>query len=148
MIKLMGAGEYIQPRLSADGRKLVATLVEIRQALVRVPVTGGPSSMYPITDGYSGDLDPSLDPRGARLVFSSSRSGHRNVWIARSDGSEARPLTTATSLDERPAFSPDGEQVAFISDRSGQRAICDKRRRWGTENAGETVTSRADLVVG
>ena len=119
----MGDGEYVHPRLSLDGRKLVATLVHTRQALVRLPIDGAPSAIDPMTDGYSGDLDPSFDLRTDRMVFSSTRSGHRNLWLARADGSEATPLTMGTAIDERPAFSPDGELVAFASDRSGQRGI-------------------------
>jgi len=79
--------------------------------------------MRRLTDGYGGDLDPDFDPRGENLVFSSSRSGHRNLWISRGDGSQPAPLTTEAALDERPAFSPDGQEIAFVSDRDGQRGI-------------------------
>ena len=118
-----GVGEHREAHLSADGRKLVATLYDMRQSLVSLPISGDVSQMRAITDPYSGDLDPAFDPRGERIVFSSSRLGHRNLWIARPDGSQAAPLTTEAAIDEKPAFSPDGQQVAFISDRSGQRGI-------------------------
>ena len=118
-----GVGEYTDPRLSADGRKLVATRSEVRQSLVQLPLAGGSAQMRRLTDGYGGDLDPDFDPRGENLVFSSSRSGHRNLWISRGDGSQPAPLTTEAALDERPAFSPDGQEIAFVSDRDGQRGI-------------------------
>jgi serine/threonine protein kinase len=119
----VGLGEYAEPRLSADGRKLVATLVTPRQLLVTVPVTDRPSTMRVLTDGYGSELDPSFDPRTDRLVFSSARSGHRSLWAARADGTDAKPLTVDSAIDERPMFSPDGQQIAFISDRGGRRAI-------------------------
>jgi Tol biopolymer transport system component len=122
-----GVGEHTEARLSADGSKLVSTFVELRQALVSFPAsTSGSTAAAPmraITDGYSGDLDPDIDPHGERLVFSSSRSGDRNLWTAKLDGTDARPLTSGTFIDERPAFSPDGSQIAFVSDRGGQRGI-------------------------
>jgi serine/threonine protein kinase/Tol biopolymer transport system component len=120
----LGAGEYAEPRVSADGRTLVATLFEAHESLNRIPVAfGRPAQMAPVTDGFSGDFDPAISPDGTRLVFASSRAGNRHLWTSRLDGSEARPLTSGNSLDERPSFSPDGQQIAFVSDRSGPRTI-------------------------
>src|SRR5262249_12342857 len=82
--------------------------------------TGTPGT---ITQGFTGDLDPSISPSGERLVFSSSRSGNRHLWTSAMDGSGARPLTSGAALDERPALSPDGRDVAFLSDREGKRAV-------------------------
>jgi hypothetical protein len=73
-----GVGEHAEARLSADGRKLVSTLFDIRQSLVALPVSGGIEGMRQITDGHEGDLDPSFDPRGDRIVFSSPRLGNRS----------------------------------------------------------------------
>ncbi len=119
-----GVGEHTEPYVSADGRRIVATLMESRQSLVVYPVAPGEApAARALTDGYTGDLHPAMDPRGRRLVFSSSRSGNRNLWIAKPDGSDATPLTSETAFDERPAFSPDGDRVAFVSDRGGERGI-------------------------
>lgn len=117
-----GVGEHMEPRLSADGRKLVATLAEVQQWLALIPIAA-PTQVRPIGDGYAGDLAPSFDPNGGRIVFSSARSGHRNIWTSRPDGSQATPLTTEAAIDQRPVFSPDGQTIAFVSDRSGQPGI-------------------------
>ena len=79
--------------------------------------------MVRVTDGFSGDIDPSVDPRHDRMAFASARSGQRNLWLARADGTDPHPLTTADALDERPAFSHDGQQIAFVSDRGGQQGV-------------------------
>src|SRR5262249_11497718 len=118
-----GIGEYAEPRISADGRTLVATLYDVRQSLIRVEVAQNFGAMKFLTEGYTGDLDPAVDPAADRLVFSSSRTGIRHLWTARLDGSNARPLTSGDSLDERPSVSPDGRQIAFVSDRDGARAL-------------------------
>jgi len=117
-----GVGEYAEPRLSGDGRTLVCTLYDVRQSLIRIAVDGS-TSATPITAGQTRDLDPSIDISGNRLIFSSARTGNRQLWTAALDGSNARPLTSGNSLDERPAVSPDGKQIAFVSDRDGRRAI-------------------------
>ena len=137
----IGLGEYAEPKLSADGRKLVAALVNQRQLLFTLPVTAGSGVMHPLTDGYGGELDPSLDPQADRLVFSSARAGHRSLWLARADGADARPLTIDSAIDERPAFSPDGQQIAFVSDRGGRRAI------WVVSTAGGAPKQLAEAVV-
>ena len=120
-----GVGEYAEPSLSADGRRLVATLYDLQQSLVALPVGGGAANSAPhrLTDGYGGDLDPAFSPQGDRLVFSSARSGNRNLWTAKSDGSDVRPLTSGTSVDERPCYSPDGTRIAFVSARDNSRGI-------------------------
>lgn len=56
---------------------------------------------------------PALSPNGKVLVF----EYRRDLWIASSDGGEAKPLTTHPAFDTRPVFSPDGQQIAFASNR-------------------------------
>jgi serine/threonine protein kinase/Tol biopolymer transport system component len=118
-----GLGEYMEPRLSSDGRRLVAMVLEQRQSLVEIDVRSRRPAVRPLTDGYGGDIDPSYDPASDRIVFSSTRSGHRNLWIARQDGTDARPLTSETVSDWHPIFSPDGRRIAFVSDRGGRWGI-------------------------
>jgi Tol biopolymer transport system component len=119
-----GVGEYAEPRMSSDGRRLVSTLIEYRRALVSIPVVfeGSPRLRH-LTDGFGGDLEPCISPTSARMVLSSSRSGNRNLWTADADGSNPRPLTSDAAIEERPSFSPDARQVAFVSDRGGEHGI-------------------------
>jgi serine/threonine protein kinase len=121
----LGVGEYAEPNASSDGTRLVATLFDSRQFLIRVPadVEIAADRAIAITDNQAGDISPAVSPDGGRLVFSSTRSGNRNLWIARPDGTDARPLTSGDAIDDWPAYSPDGRQIAFVSDRGGERGI-------------------------
>jgi len=136
-----GVGEYAEPRISSDGRTLVCTLYDIHQSLIRVAVARNFGSTTSITNGYTGDLDPTLGPTADELVFSSSRAGMRHLWRARLDGSNARPLTSGPWFDERPSVSPDGQQIAFVSDRDNRRAI------WLISSDGGAPRKLADAEV-
>jgi Tol biopolymer transport system component len=137
-----GIGEYTHPVLSSDGRFLVGTALDSQQSLQRVVIDiDKPAQLEAVTDGHSGDFDPWLSPDGERLVFSSSRTGNRNLWTVRG-AAAAAPLTSGKAFDERPAVSPDGREIAFVSDRSGSRGI------WAMSADGGTprLVAHADVV--
>ena len=140
-----GIGEYGSPSISADGRRLVAMVSDLRQSLQRIPVRfQGAVALEALTDGYTGDIDPSWSADGARVVFSSTRTGNRNIWSARADLSNPVALTSDSWIDERPAYSPDGTQVAFVSDRGGRRGIWVVSADGGTPRA----VASADVLDG
>jgi TolB protein len=118
-----GVGEHVESRLSADGTKVISSILEMRQSLVAISAERATGEPRHLTGGFNGDLDPDISPAGDRLVFSSTRSGHRDLWIASVDGSNPTPLTADEAIDTRPVFSPDGQQLAFVSDREGERGI-------------------------
>lgn len=59
------------------------------------------------------DLDPAFSPDGRKLAFVSERSGTREVWVSKADGSEALQLTSfGGAVAGRPSWSPDGRFLA------------------------------------
>jgi Tol biopolymer transport system component len=116
-------GEYGELAVARDGQSFVSTFVDLRWTLMRVTLDASRPQAEPVSDGTTGDADPTMSLQGDRLVFSSSRGGNRSLWVADAGGGTPRPLTGGTSLDERPVISPDGKQIAFVSDRRGERAI-------------------------
>jgi Tol biopolymer transport system component len=138
-----GVGEYTHPSLSADGQRLVGTVFDARQALERVAIAVNRDALFePLTDGYTGDIDPVWSPDGSRLVFSTSRTGNRTLWSMSANMSQAAPITSGVAFDERPAFSPAGQRIAFVSDRGGSRGIWVVNADGGTPR----LIARADVV--
>jgi serine/threonine protein kinase/Tol biopolymer transport system component len=118
-----GIGEYAEARLSADGRRMVATVYQPRRALWTMPIDDAARAPVLLSEAATGDSDPAWSPKGDRLAFSSTRSGDRNIWTAKVDGSDARQITTGEAIDDRPQWSPDGSRIAFVSSRGGERGV-------------------------
>jgi len=60
------------------------------------------------------DAAPHLSPTGDRMIFQSWRSGSREIWGARTDGSDPIQLTNHPGESAgNPSWSPDGKFIAF-----------------------------------
>lgn len=79
---------------------------------------GGKLTRLTHAKGY--DAEGSYSPDGKQIVFTSNRSGEKNLelYIMNADGSGVRQLTKAPGCyNGGPFFSPDGKKVIFRSDR-------------------------------
>ncbi len=52
----------------------------------------------------------------AKIVFTSSRDGTREIYVMNDDGSGAQRLTDNKYFEKNPVWSPGGEQIAFTRD--------------------------------
>jgi hypothetical protein len=111
------------PSWSSDGRRFVFA------GLTR----GGQSDLFiynrrsgrldRLTNDRYEDTDPSWDPKGERVVFSSDRGPGdgrgRNLFILDLRDRSIHVLTRGVWRDMSPGFSPDGKSILFSSDRNG-----------------------------
>jgi len=79
--------------------------------------TGEPVSL--ISSTYP-DEAAQYSPDGKKIVFASGRSGHTEVWVCASDGSNALQLTSLQGFVGSPRWSPDGQRIVFDSNVEGQ----------------------------
>ncbi|GAC1361037.1 MAG: Tol-Pal system beta propeller repeat protein TolB [Acidobacteriaceae bacterium] len=109
----------LSPRVSPDNTRLAFSTLgrdgfQVKMyslllgRMVNLPVAGGTN------------LSPAWSPNGRELAYSSSRSGDPEIWIADSNGGQARRVTSFRGPDVSPVFNPKtGAQIAWISGRTG-----------------------------
>jgi Tol biopolymer transport system component len=65
--------------------------------------------------GY--DAEPTVSPKGDKIVFTSLRSGDLELYTMNIDGSDVKQITSELGYDGGAFFSPDGEKLIFRSSR-------------------------------
>ena len=60
---------------------------------------------------------------GTKIVFVSSRTGNKEVWMMDPDGANQRQMTRFNSLSIMPSISPDSSKIAFTSYVKGNPGI-------------------------
>ncbi len=66
-------------------------------------------------EGY--DAEPTVSPKGDRIVFTSTRTGDLELFTMNIDGSDVQQVTDELGYDGGAFFSPNGEKLIFRSSR-------------------------------
>jgi Tol biopolymer transport system component len=91
--------------------------------------------------------DPAISPDGRRVVFGRARydsitdGKSASLWIANTDGTDARPWLAAGRNAISPLWSPDGSRILFTSIIGGHPALIVRSLSTGRETI---LTKRAD----
>jgi TolB protein len=114
------------PVFAPDGRTLVyAHAYESGEGsdLFVVGLDGSPARRITVARGTI-NVSPTFSPDGRRIAFTSSRSGHPEVYVMDADGTNAELLTPYVfgeqSYQSNPDWSPDGRMVAYQSQIAGR----------------------------
>lgn len=120
----LGSASY-QPTISRQGSRLVYAVWNWDADIWRVEVSGRDWSRSAVKLIASTRLEsnPQYSPDGSRIVFSSSRTGHEEIWVCNSDGSNPVQLTSLESSAGTPRWFPDGRRIVFDFQKEGQREI-------------------------
>jgi eukaryotic-like serine/threonine-protein kinase len=113
------------PAISRQGNRLAYTRMLSDKNIWRVEVPGPnrkASEPINLISSTYDDEAPQYSPDGKRVVFVSARSGHPEIWVCESDGSNALQLTSLGAAGS-PRWSPDGQRIIFDSNVEGQFAL-------------------------
>ena len=115
---------YVEPDMQASGI-LVACRSRSQSDIWRFPVSGTPAhnteAGVRITHQSGHIQTPSVSPDESEVVYLSDNGGHANLWVAGTDGSNARQITFDDEPDVAigvPYWSPTGEWIVFIVSRA------------------------------
>ncbi len=108
----------MSPATALPGGRLAFVVRLSDTNLWRAPARGGEA--VAITSSTALDTSPQISPDGQWIAWRSTSSGTNEVWVARSDGREARQLTQAGGpITGSPRWSPDGTRVVYESRTAG-----------------------------
>ena len=68
-----------------------------------------------LTNGPAGaiNVEPTLNPDGSKIAFSSERGGRPMIYAMNSDGTGIKRLTFKGTYNSSPSWSSDGQKIAF-----------------------------------
>ena len=113
-------GSCYSPIWSPDGKRLAFTQSDRRgnsDIVVLDLLTG---RVRKLTDGGFINTEPSWNPAGTQIAFTSDREGGPQVYLMEEDGSNVRRLSVEGSYNASPAWSPNGAIVAYVSRFEGK----------------------------
>jgi len=104
---------YLDLSVAADTDKAVASQAT-RASDIWVGPSSDPKNLKKITQA----IDNCWTPDG-RLVYSSTASGNRDLWIMRPDGTDQKQLTLNAAVNGEPRVTADNRYIVFSSNRTG-----------------------------
>lgn len=115
-------GEY-SPAWSPDGKYLAyhKNSEKIIWDIMLKNLESGEVTQITRNPGY--DTGVSWSPDGKQFVFSSSRSGNRDIYVYDLKSSETHELVVHASMENQPKWSPMGDKLAFLSRRRGSSQL-------------------------
>lgn len=117
-------GDYSNPALSPDGMKVAVGLrdkkLNTRDLWLFDLRRGGASRL---TGDPADDLDPTWSPDGARIVFTSDRKGHRDIYQKLANGLGAEEVLLESQGNKNVNdISPDGRYLVYDTGGAAQSA--------------------------
>ncbi len=123
-----GSGLY-QPSIARAGHRMTLTERSYETNIWRLAPVAAQAGTDRVTThrvifSTRWDSYPDVAPDGEHIAYASKRSGDFEIWISKSDGTEAVQLTdVGGAFTSTPRWSPAGDSLAFVSRKRGNADI-------------------------
>ncbi|GMN09249.1 amidohydrolase family protein [Croceitalea sp. MTPC9] len=112
-------GTWMNLDVSPDGKTLVFDLLG---DIYKMPITGGKAT--PLRSGIPFEVQPRFSPDGKHISFTSDAGGGDNIWVMKSDGSDAKQVTKESfRLLNNAYWTPDGNYLIGRKHFTSQRSL-------------------------
>jgi Tol biopolymer transport system component len=102
--------------LSPDGRQMASVSSASAIKIYRIEAFPGAHAAVPqnVLNVPDEEYSPRISPDGRRVLLSTFRKGHWEIWLWNADLTDGRPLFSKEGgTAGSPAWSPDGNSIAF-----------------------------------
>ena len=113
-------GHCFCPSWSPDGKRLALVQGDRRGNTDIVILDVETGRVRRITDSNCINTDPTWNPAGTTLAFTSDREGGPQIFLMEEDGSNVRRLTQEGNYNGSPVWSPMGSMIAYVSRFEGK----------------------------
>jgi TolB protein len=111
----------LSPRISPDNSRIAFSSLDREGWAVRMySLELGRKVSFPAGTVGGSNTTPAWSSDGAKIAFSSSRSGDPEIWISDAAGGPAHKITSFRGPDVSPCWNPrTNAQIAWVSGRTG-----------------------------
>ncbi|MDR3725979.1 MAG: Tol-Pal system beta propeller repeat protein TolB [Terracidiphilus sp.] len=115
----------LSPRISPDNSRIAfSSLVREGWAIRMYSLELGRMVNFPGGSAGGSNLSPAWTSDGARVAFSSSRSGDSEIWVADASGGNVHRITSLQGPNVAPVWNPrTNAQLAFVGGRTSEPQI-------------------------
>jgi len=113
-------GQCSAPAWSPDGKRLAFVQSDRRGNSDIMVLDLDLGRVRRLTDSNCINTEPSWNPAGTQIAFTSDREGGPQVYLMEDDGSNVRRLTSEGNYNASPAWSPNGAMIAYVSRFEGK----------------------------
>jgi TolB protein len=150
--RTIGAALLLKTGYVIDGEKVMLEFrlydVQGEKPVLATVYTGKRKFLRKMVHAFADEIMQAVTgekgPFTGKIVFVSTRTGNKEVYIMDYDGYNERRLTRNGSINLNPSFSPDGHEIIYTSYKKGNPDLYRKEIFTGAETR---ISSRPGLNV-